>query len=146
MRRDEHGIRAKERVLSVRDKKFTWNYNEQTLELWDQYKTELAKEQDQKLKLEEEGKQNEHLKDLIRQMESLEQLIAEKEAQKDGCLESIVVTTKDIWKYVISKRTNIIFFIHYMSIYIVIHFHHIQYSSFHNYHTTFFYNVWLFLI
>lgn len=80
---------------------------EQMLEL-ERLKTELAKEQDQKLKLEEEGKQNEHLKDLIRQMESLEQIIAEKEAQKDGCLESIVVTTKDIWKYVISKRTNII--------------------------------------
>lgn len=45
IRRDEHGIRAKERILSVRDEKFTWNYNDQTLELWDQYKTKIDKEE-----------------------------------------------------------------------------------------------------
>lgn len=45
IRRDEHGIRAKERLLSVRDEKFMWNYNEQSLEMWDQYKTKINKEE-----------------------------------------------------------------------------------------------------
>ncbi len=40
IRRDEHGIRAKERVFSPRDKQFEWNYKSQPAELWDQYKTE----------------------------------------------------------------------------------------------------------
>jgi sulfate adenylyltransferase subunit 2 len=43
IRRDEHGIRAKERVFSPRDEDFQWNYKDQPLELWDQYKTK-AKE------------------------------------------------------------------------------------------------------
>lgn len=38
IRRDEHGIRAKERYFSPRDKRFRWNYKKQPLELWDQYK------------------------------------------------------------------------------------------------------------
>ncbi|RZN34433.1 MAG: sulfate adenylyltransferase subunit CysD [Methanophagales archaeon ANME-1-THS] len=37
IRRDEHGIRAKERVFSPRDKEFKWNYRDQPLEMWDQY-------------------------------------------------------------------------------------------------------------
>lgn len=37
IRRDEHGIRAKERVFSPRDKEFRWNYKDQPLEMWDQY-------------------------------------------------------------------------------------------------------------
>ena len=39
-RRDDHGIRAKERVFSPRDRDFTWDYKNQPPELWDQYKTE----------------------------------------------------------------------------------------------------------
>lgn len=38
IRRDEHGIRAKERVFSPRDVNFHWNYMEQPPELWDQYR------------------------------------------------------------------------------------------------------------
>ena len=39
IRRDEHGIRAKERVFSPRDKEFKWNYRDQPLEMWDQYQS-----------------------------------------------------------------------------------------------------------
>ncbi len=44
IRRDEHGVRAKERVFSPRNKDFQWNYKEQAPELWDQYKTRLESE------------------------------------------------------------------------------------------------------
>jgi len=37
IRRDEHGIRAKERFFSPRDGDFRWNYLDQPAELWDQY-------------------------------------------------------------------------------------------------------------
>lgn len=40
IRRDEHGIRAKERTFSPRDQDFQWNYKDQPPELWDQYKSE----------------------------------------------------------------------------------------------------------
>lgn len=40
IRRDEHGIRAKERVFSPRDKEFKWNYRDQPLEMWDQYQAQ----------------------------------------------------------------------------------------------------------
>lgn len=39
IRRDEHGIRAKERFFSLRDEDFEWNYKEQDPEFWNQYKT-----------------------------------------------------------------------------------------------------------
>jgi sulfate adenylyltransferase subunit 2 len=39
IRRDEHGIRAKERVFSPRSEDFAWDYKNQPPELWDQYKT-----------------------------------------------------------------------------------------------------------
>ncbi len=39
IRRDEHGIRAKERVFSPRDKGFKWDYRNQPLEMWDQYQS-----------------------------------------------------------------------------------------------------------
>ncbi|MBI3963551.1 MAG: sulfate adenylyltransferase subunit 2 [Candidatus Kerfeldbacteria bacterium] len=39
IRRDEHGIRAKERVFSPRDQKFRWDYKNQPAELWDQYRS-----------------------------------------------------------------------------------------------------------
>ena len=39
IRRDEHGVRAKERVFSPRDALFQWNYQNQPAELWDQYKS-----------------------------------------------------------------------------------------------------------
>jgi sulfate adenylyltransferase subunit 2 len=39
IRRDEHGIRAKERYFSPRDQQFQWNYEDQPAELWDQYKS-----------------------------------------------------------------------------------------------------------
>ncbi len=37
IRRDEHGIRAKERYYSPRDENFRWNYTDQPAELWDLY-------------------------------------------------------------------------------------------------------------
>ena len=37
IRRDEHGIRAKERFYSPRDEEFKWNYADQAAELWDLY-------------------------------------------------------------------------------------------------------------
>ena len=37
IRRDEHGIRAKERVFSPRNVDFHWDYKNQSPELWDQY-------------------------------------------------------------------------------------------------------------
>ena len=39
IRRDEHGIRAKERYFSPRDSDFRWNYRNQPLEMWDQYQS-----------------------------------------------------------------------------------------------------------
>jgi len=44
IRRDEHGIRAKERYFSPRDIEFKWNYMDQPLELWDQYKSQVQDE------------------------------------------------------------------------------------------------------
>lgn len=38
IRRDEHGIRAKERYVSPRDQKFQWNYKDQPAEMWDMFK------------------------------------------------------------------------------------------------------------
>jgi sulfate adenylyltransferase subunit 2 len=37
IRRDEHGIRAKERYFSPRDENFKWAYKDQPLEMWDQF-------------------------------------------------------------------------------------------------------------
>ncbi len=37
IRRDEHGIRAKERVFSPRDDKFAWDYKNQPVEMWNLY-------------------------------------------------------------------------------------------------------------
>jgi sulfate adenylyltransferase subunit 2 len=45
IRRDEHGIRAKERVFSPRDEDFAWDYRNQPPELWDQYKTQAAEQE-----------------------------------------------------------------------------------------------------
>ena len=42
IRRDEHGVRAKERYFSPRDLNFHWNYAEQPMELWDQYHSQLS--------------------------------------------------------------------------------------------------------
>ena len=39
IRRDEHGIRAKERYFSPRDESFRWNYKNQPPELWDQFRS-----------------------------------------------------------------------------------------------------------
>ena len=44
IRRDEHGIRAKERYFSPRDENFKWNYENQPPELWDQYNSQASKE------------------------------------------------------------------------------------------------------
>jgi sulfate adenylyltransferase subunit 2 len=41
IRRDEHGIRAKERYFSPRDTKFQWNYQDQPAELWNLYKSQV---------------------------------------------------------------------------------------------------------
>jgi sulfate adenylyltransferase subunit 2 len=45
IRRDEHGIRAKERIFSPRDEDFEWDYKNQPPELWDQYKTKAQEEE-----------------------------------------------------------------------------------------------------
>ena len=45
IRRDEHGIRAKERYFSVRDEEFEWDYKGQAPELWGQYKTKAIDEE-----------------------------------------------------------------------------------------------------
>lgn len=45
IRRDEHGIRAKERTFSPRNKDFKWDYKNQAPELWDQYKSQKETEQ-----------------------------------------------------------------------------------------------------
>jgi sulfate adenylyltransferase subunit 2 len=44
IRRDEHGIRAKERVFSPRNQEFKWDYKNQPPELWDQYKSKQTDE------------------------------------------------------------------------------------------------------
>tara|TARA_Y100000034_G_C6875297_1_gene400210 strand:- start:978 stop:1781 length:804 start_codon:yes stop_codon:yes gene_type:complete len=44
IRRDEHGIRAKERYFSPRNKDFSWNYIDQPPELWDQFKSKEKEE------------------------------------------------------------------------------------------------------
>ncbi len=41
IRRDEHGIRSKERYMSPRDKNFKWDYQNQPAELWDDYSSKL---------------------------------------------------------------------------------------------------------
>lgn len=45
IRRDEHGIRAKERHFSPRDTSFRWNYKDQPAELWDLYKSDCKEGQ-----------------------------------------------------------------------------------------------------
>jgi len=45
IRRDEHGIRAKERYFSPRTVDFKWNYQDQPAELWDLYKSKIEAEQ-----------------------------------------------------------------------------------------------------
>jgi len=45
IRRDEHGIRAKERVFSPRNKSFQWDYKNQPPELWDQFKNKQGGEE-----------------------------------------------------------------------------------------------------
>lgn len=45
IRRDEHGIRAKERYFSPRNKEFKWDYKNQLPELWDQYKSKQEDEE-----------------------------------------------------------------------------------------------------
>ncbi len=42
IRRDEHGIRAKERYFSPRDENFQWDYQDQPLEMWDQFEKAIA--------------------------------------------------------------------------------------------------------
>ncbi len=43
IRRDEHGIRAKERYFSPRDDDFRWDYKNQPAELWDHFRLGTAK-------------------------------------------------------------------------------------------------------
>lgn len=40
IRRDEHGIRGKERTFSPRDKEFRWDYANQQPEIWDYFSTD----------------------------------------------------------------------------------------------------------
>jgi len=44
IRRDEHGIRGKERYFSPRNESFRWNYENQPLELWNAYATKANNE------------------------------------------------------------------------------------------------------
>jgi len=44
IRRDEQATRAKERVFSPRDDSGTWDFRDQPLEFWDQFKTEFPPE------------------------------------------------------------------------------------------------------
>ncbi len=44
IRRDEHGIRAKERQFSPRTADFRWNYRDQPAELWDLYRSRVEEE------------------------------------------------------------------------------------------------------
>ncbi|MFC1666973.1 sulfate adenylyltransferase subunit CysD [Candidatus Omnitrophota bacterium] len=44
IRRDEHGIRAKERYFSPRDMDFKWDYQNQPAEFWDLYKLGIESE------------------------------------------------------------------------------------------------------
>ncbi len=41
IRRDEHGIRAKERYFSPRDENFRWDYKDQPLEVWEHFQSHL---------------------------------------------------------------------------------------------------------
>lgn len=41
IRRDEHGIRAKERVFSPRDKEFKWDYKNQPAEVWNNFTSKM---------------------------------------------------------------------------------------------------------
>lgn len=43
IRRDEHGIRAKERVFSPRNKEFKWDYKNQPAEVWNNYTSKLER-------------------------------------------------------------------------------------------------------
>lgn len=79
--------------------------DEQTKELA-RLQAEYKEAQNLRAKLEDEGKQNEHLRELIQRMEYLESDIAVKEATRDRLLQSIVVATKDVWRYVIGKQTS----------------------------------------
>ncbi len=45
IRRDEHGIRAKERYFSPRNEQFEWNYKDQPPEFWDQYRSQSSDEE-----------------------------------------------------------------------------------------------------
>ena len=42
IRRDEHGIRAKERFFSTRDEDFEWDYKHQAPEMWNHFKTDVG--------------------------------------------------------------------------------------------------------
>ncbi len=45
IRRDEHGIRAKERYFSFRDVNFGWDYKNQAAELWDYYRVAVSEQE-----------------------------------------------------------------------------------------------------
>lgn len=45
IRRDEHGIRAKERYFSPRNDSFQWNYQDQPAEMWDLYQSGVSEEE-----------------------------------------------------------------------------------------------------
>lgn len=45
IRRDEHGVRAKERVFSPRNTNFQWDYKNQPMEIWEQYNRDNAEDE-----------------------------------------------------------------------------------------------------
>lgn len=45
IRRDEHGVRAKERVFSPRNSSFQWDYKNQPMEIWEQHKKKSEQDQ-----------------------------------------------------------------------------------------------------
>lgn len=110
------GEYRKEQTKAAQANKQTEKYAAQ-IEAENAKKDEQAKElkrlqaaydetQNLRAKLEDEGKQNEHLRALIQNMEHLEKSIEEKESTRNILLQSIVVATKDVWRYVVGKQTN----------------------------------------
>ncbi|MDY6300203.1 MAG: AAA family ATPase [Selenomonadaceae bacterium] len=66
----------------------------------------LDEEEEKKAKLEEDAKQKSHLSSLIQEKQHLEEDISTKEAQRSALIQSIVVDTKNIWRYLLGKQTS----------------------------------------
>ena len=74
----------------------------------DEYQAELDKLYDEKDTLEQDARQNAHINDLVHRMKALESEIAEKEARRDSLAQSLCMQTKDAWKGMLSKKSDLI--------------------------------------